>query len=191
MLFDFSKELRRHRSGGAQIDTELDPGRRLLVHAKGVGLTQALTSLRDTVPNRAGQIVPPQASFATVGVRQHHIEVFAVADGRLRHRWHRHGAWSQWTPMELPKGIRAAHVGAGAHSDWMDLFVVTENGRLLQRWWGVTEHWSEWSDWGDGFAGTPMVASVADNHAEVFVIRHGKLVHKWLVNGQWSDWAEF
>ncbi|MCR2763807.1 nucleotide-binding protein [Microbacterium sp. zg.B48] len=131
-------------------------------------------------------------SRAAIGVPGSHLEVFEVRTGRLWHRWSTDTGWSAWTEMPVLANLALEHVGAGAHGDWVDLFVSTTDGRLFHRGWGPDTGWSDWGEWHDsGVSGPLALASKASHENALWTNRDGGVHVQWFDGQTWSGWRPF
>ena len=123
-------------------------------------------------------------------------------DGALWHMWQTapKNGWSQWVSHGAPPGLllnSAPSVAAGEDGR-LDVFIVSQEAALWHI--GKTAANSGWSDWVShgspsgvlfGSDSTPVVASSADGHLELFVVGNdGRLwqMRQTAPNGGWSGW---
>jgi hypothetical protein len=132
-----------------------------------------------------------------------HLELFVLGDdGALWHMWQiaPKNGWSQWVSHGAPPGLllnSAPSVAAGEDGR-LDVFIVSQEAALWHI--GKTAANSGWSDWVShgspsgvlfGSDSTPVVASSADGHLELFVVGNdGRLwqMRQTAPNGGWSGW---
>jgi hypothetical protein len=134
--------------------------------------------------------------LAAVGVRGHHLEVWALrADGKISHSWWPRDDgehfWNEPYDFGAPSGtvdIAVSSRGPG-HAE---VFAVDHHSNLWHKWWLHDEGWSKWQKFTDNVAGPLGACSFTDGHIQIFAMdAAGKSVRysSSSVPAVWDPWA--
>jgi len=143
-----------------------------------------------------GSASPPLTKMTSVGVRDHHLETWALhAGGRISHSWwpddDGSGKWNQPCDFPTPGGITDL-AAASRGPDHCEVFAVDDRGVLWRRPWSPSG-WAGWEAFQGGNVAPPLSAcSLRDGHIEVFATDQSTsaVIHRWSDQpGSWSEWA--
>jgi hypothetical protein len=148
-----------------------------------------------TILEALGSPTPLINRLASIGVREHHLEIWALnAEGRVSHSWwpNDDGAevWNKPYDFDAPGGI-VDLAAASRGPDHCEVFAVDKRGVLWHRWW-APGGWSGWNAFRGQHVSPPLSAcSFADGHIEVFALDPATnlVIHQWSWEpGRWDGW---
>jgi hypothetical protein len=138
---------------------------------------------------------PPITRMTSVGVREHHLEAWALhTDGQISHSWwpNDNGASTWNKPHNFSTPGRIADLAAASRGPGhCETFAVDDRGTLWHRWWSPSG-WSGWDEFPGQRIAPPLSAcSLRDGHIEVFALdptTHA-VIHTWSDEPHsWHDW---
>ena len=147
-----------------------------------------------------GGFFPAGAPVTAVARGSEHLDLFIVGnDGRVyTSSWNSGSDWTglndNWDSIggSFPAGALVTAITRG--SDHIDLFVVSEDGRVYTSWWQNGSEWSgrndDWESIGGFFPAGAPVSAVArgSEHIDLFVVGNdGRVYTSWWNSG--SDWT--
>jgi hypothetical protein len=143
---------------------------------------------------------PYQGAKTAVGCG-HHLEVFEVLSGEIRHRWwprdegDRESGWSAWFTWdgdETPSPDPIVDIVAVSPGEDELLVVALDSaGLAFSRRWNLPRRWHDWEAFGGGVEPPLAATSLYPGHTEVYATRDGELYSRWRSSQQeeFPDWA--
>lgn len=136
------------------------------------------------------------AAICASSDRPNDLHIFGVgADNQMWHQMWNGFAWTNW------EGLGGVFTSAPAVASWgqdrVDVFAVGADKQMYHKGWSgdglSTSSWSPsqttWDALGGIFAGAPAVASLGQNHLDVFAIgMNTEMYHASYDGNQWSAW---
>jgi hypothetical protein len=124
------------------------------------------------------------------------IDLFAVWNKQVQHRYYQNGVWSSWAE-NLGGHTHDALTAASWKPGRVDVLLRTIDNFVYRRFWegGVTSGWKEWENVGGlGMTVTsaPVAVATAPNRIDCFArgANDGHIIHTWYQDGQRQDWRE-
>jgi hypothetical protein len=137
-----------------------------------------------------------ETSPAAVSWGPDKIDLFAVWNRQLQHRYYQNSNWSPWAE-NLGGGTSQAPTAASWKQGRVDVLVRSSDNFMFRRFWeaNVTSGWKEWENIGGRhmpLTSAPAAVATGPNRIDCFArgSNDGHLIHACYQDGQKQDWAE-
>lgn len=135
-----------------------------------------------------------ETSPAAVSWGPDKIDLFAVWNKQVQHRYYQNGTWSSWA--ENLGGITDdTPTAASWKSGRVDVLIRTADNFMSRRFWEANVGWKDWENIGGQrmpLTSAPVAVATAPNRIDCFARgpNDGHLINTWYRDGQKQDWTE-